>query len=307
MKKVIMAWGVIFLSVILCGPAQAAIEWDTVLVANTYVITSQGGTFRYFSSGPPVIPVYQNDQGALNDINTSEVAEYFGPYPGEAILYSQSSGGILPMGSQVQVYADITYTDGVSPNHFDTNTHGMNVSQHVTAQIVRKFTNPGDTPITIDLLAEFTGAIDFESFNYDYATGTVTNNDTYAYYVLNGTVSITEFVPQSNSQTTWSVVLDNDTWSDTLTDLVIHPASEDYYYFFSTTLTVDTFVKNWSSGMTGFCGFPLDGNFFIGSDPSNPLTLTATVPVPPSVLLLISGLGGLIFARRRFSDGRRKR
>ena len=206
------------------------------------------------------------------------------------------------MGSQVQVYTDITFSDGSSSNHWDANTNAMNVSQDVVATIVRKFTNTGSAPITVDLTAEFTGTIDFDSFNYDYATDTITNPDTYAYYILDGTASVTEFAP-IQGMTTFTANLDNSQWSDTFTDILINPDSDGTYYTLATTLTVNTFVKNWTVGMVGFQAFSLDGDFFIGGDSNDPFTMTATIPVPPSVFLLLSGLGGLVFARRRFRDG----
>ena len=301
MKKVTMTWGFVFLAMILCGPAQAAIEWDPALYDTKYMITSQGGTFVYVI--PPFL-AYDNTNNTINDNNNSTVFENFGTYPGSATLYAQSSGGTIPWGSQAQVYADLTYTDGVTANHFAADTYGMEVYQHVTASITRTFTTTGSTPMPVNLMAEFTGALNFDSFNYDYTTHTITNVDTYAYYLLSGEVTITEFRDGGGTtQGGCKVKLNNDIWSGSAEARIL-PASEDYYYHLSTSLNVDTFVKNKKTANDGFTTFPLDRNFFIGCDPENPFTLTATVPVPPSLFLLISGLGGLALARRRFSKGR---
>ena len=150
----------------------------------------------------------------------------------------------------------------------------MNVQQTVSASIVRKFTNNESAPITVDLRADLTGTINFNSINYNYAyhfdqnpeTDPILDETHYAYYLLSGQVTITEYDPLAVISNTYIIPIDNNNQGGTIEDIVIHPATEGYYYELVCPLYLETHIKNYQSGATGFQSYALDGPFFVGTD-----------------------------------------
>ena len=110
------------------------------------------------------------------------------------------------------------------------------------------------------------------------------------------------------SETPTSINLNNGLLNDSITiDLVNDP---DIYYVLHTNLVLNTWARNNDPFMEGI--IPLTDQIFKigswnGSELLDPLTVTASVtllhtPVPGSLLLLVSGIGGLFTTRRRFNS-----
>jgi hypothetical protein len=75
----------------------------------------------------------------------------------------------------------------------------------------------------------------------------------------------------------------------------------DIYYVLHTSLVIDTYAGNADFTGTVVGSFP--NGLQIGTSIADPLTLTASVtqtpvPIPGSLFLLVSGLGGLVIRRK---------
>lgn len=301
MNRAITALGSFTFFLMLCLPVQAGIQWASGTVSTNFMIVSQGGSFYYPTS--PNVAYWINNK--LNVPNEHILTEFDTPpheYPGTATLQAKSSGASLAHGSQVQVYGGISFSGAAgTPDHFDANENGMNVTQSVTANIVREFTNDENTPITIDLRANLTGTINFNTVNYNYVfhfdqnplTEPILDETYYAYYLLSGQVAIIEHQLETATVNTYAIDIDNNNLRGTIEDIVIQPASEGYYYHLVCALYLESHVKNFHIEYTGFHSYAMDGPFSVGGDsePISGVRLRASLaldnPLPWLPLLLL--------------------
>ncbi len=289
MKRALVGLGFFIFFLISYNPVQAGIEWAPGIMESRFWINSQGGYFYYPLTADPYADLWSNDHPTA--FNEDTLTEFDAPphdYPGTATLEAKSAGEPLSDGSQVQVYGGITFSGSAgTENHFDADENGMNVKQSVIAIIKKKFTNNESAPITVDLKADLTGTVNFNTINYNYdyyfdedsQTDPILDVRYYAYYLLGGGVTITEYDPQVEISNTYQIKIDNNNSGGILEDIVIRPSNAGYYYTLTCVLTLETHAKNYHAGALGFQSFALDGPFFVGSnsEPFSGVKVTGTL------------------------------
>ncbi len=280
MNRVIAGLGFFASFLMFCVPVQAGIQWASGIVSSEFMIVSQGGSFYYPLAFPFVDTWSNSNLNVLNEDSLTEFDTSPHQYPGTATLVAKSAGGSLSRGSQVQLYSGISFTgEAGTPDHFDANENGMNVSQLVTANIKRQFTNNESTPINIGLRANLGGTINFNTINYSYdlyfdqnpETAPILDETHYAYYLLNGQVAIIEYNPDESVNTTYSIPVNNNNLGGIIEDIVLQPANEGYYYELVCSLYLETHVKNYHASALGFQSYAIDGPFRVG-DALDPLS-----------------------------------
>ncbi|MCD4820545.1 MAG: hypothetical protein K8R11_00350, partial [Methanococcoides sp.] len=324
MKKKVTGLATFVFMLLFLTQAQAEIIWQDDTVFN-YGISKNGGTFYY----PGVVPNpnnpdtynWPNDGTKLPAYTIGETAsastqESFNPdgqaIRGSTVLYATSSGGVVTDGlgglqNKAQTSILITGESG-GVGLFNADENGIDVQQTVISSLQKRFSVDEDTSVYFRGFLD--GAVDFAAFeNPD-------NSSHYANYNLAGSAQISQIVDDgAGVQTTLPPIsLNNDNREgEHLIQLVKEIEGKDVEYVLSTSLSLQTDVQNWRHWVAGipappyiehhYESYELSGPFLLGIDPDNPLIMTATlnqVPIPPSLLLMGSGLGGLFVIRRRF-------
>jgi len=301
---------VIFLLLFVTG--VQAVTWDIAAplypnpIGNYSIPTYQNGAyFTYSSSYFNLNNFGAGDTSNNSDLNVGsipavdETVENFGVNPGSITFSAMAGGGVLSDGLYSAGSAEITHSgltemNGVSSGY-----------QYMLSTTYRNFLPDGYG--TIMVAADLTGTIVWDVHNYDPSYGPIIYDDPYSGYVLQGNVTITAHDAVQNNQVgdAHTISLDNNTLSGNLQfDPVADP---DVYYVMNVSLLIITELQN---------ADPNNGAFFnnAGEIPEplyigtalDPLELTAVVsqnqvPIPPSLILLLSGVGGLVAIRRRIT------
>lgn len=302
MKKFLTAMAVCFL---LFGfsQAQASLVWVQDAMGNTkdynqynYQVIANGGNFlydgNYFHTSSQtgsatsfagtvkkVVPEFVNYPGSINMIGTAHGESYY--------------EGLTVYGSAVIDQTNLTAS------------HGVDIAQEISSVITRRFTI-GETGL-YNLKADLLGSINFSSFGVPYS-------NYWADYGVTGSVTLEALTGDelSGSVNNLGYVVEPISLSDTdmheLLEVELFPQidGKDVTYQLKASLYLQTDVHNtmaffYTSGdISGY------GDWMLG-DENNPLTLNATVtpvPIPGSLILLFSGLSGLLaFSRRRLAKG----
>lgn len=324
MKKIVTGLATFVFMLLFLTQAQAGIIWQDDTVFN-YGISKNGGSFYYPGVVPnPNSPDTYNWTNAGTKFHANAIGETASAYTqesfnpdgqdsrGSTVLYATSSGGVVTSGlgglqNKAQTSISITGESG-GAGHFDANENGIDVEQTVISSLQKRFSVDEDTSVYFRGFLD--GAVDFTAFeNPD-------NKSHYATYELTGSAQISQIVDDgAGVQTTLPPIsLNNDNREgEHLIQLVKEIEGKSVEYVLSTSLSLQTNVKNWKHWVTSipvppfivhnYESYELFEPFLLGSDPDNPLTMTTTlnqVPIPPSLLLMGSGLGGLFVIRRRF-------
>nr|WP_320191680.1 VPLPA-CTERM sorting domain-containing protein [uncultured Desulfobacter sp.] len=195
-----------------------------------------------------------------------------------------------------------SWTNAINPDPVDLYgfvPHIINadINQFVSVSATETFTNTGDAPVSL-LLEGFLDGLDSISFaSFDSSTG-----DAEAIYEINNaSVQVVEIDPDTGSSANWYIdLLDADSVAQIIT---AQTASEGYSYIFSASIVLTVNIDNLDgrSGYGEMDTVELVGDLSLGTLALNAsLTEIANpVPVPSSLLLLISGVGGITFIRRR--------
>lgn len=310
MKKLraVFVTGVLLLMVV--ANAQA-VTWDVSAPLfptprGVYQIptASNGGGFWV----PP--PVYLFDDRGFGDSKTntdlfttnnpaSETNTIDFSNPSVSMAFKAMSGGeVLPDGLSSAGYAEITYS-GVTGDYGVYDGH-----QRLLSDTNRNFIPDGWGTITVT--ANLATDIAWDVYGYDWVTGTFDDPySPYSGYRLHGEVTVDAFSASQGVQVGIGtpIVLDNDTLTGSLQfDPVADP---DIYYVMHVSLLIDTYIQNTDPfyGTGWLPGQPMPDPLRIGTELA-PLELTAAVsqnqvPIPPTLVLLLSGVGGLVAIRRR--------
>lgn len=326
MKKMVMGLATFFFMLLFLTQAQAGIIWQDDTVFN-YNINNNGGSFYY----PGVLP-NSNDPytynwpnngtkfpaNTIDETASAYTQDSFNPdgehSRGSTVLYATSSGGVVTGGlgglqNKAQTSISITGESG-GAGHFNADENGIDVQQTVISSLQKRFTVDEDTWVYFRGFLD--GAVDFATVENP------NNSSHYANYELTGKAEISQIVEgvAGVEATLPPISLNNDNREgEHLIQLVKQIEGKDVEYALSTSLSLQTNVKNWKFLMPtlnpsppptliyNYESYELSEPFLLGSDPDNPLIMTATlnqVPIPPSLLLMGSGLGGLFVIRRRF-------
>lgn len=326
MKKIVTCLATFVFMFLFLTQAQAEIIWQDDTVFN-YGISKNGGTFYYpdiqFDPNSPDTQHWPNDglKYFANTIDGTALAstqDSFNPdgadSRGSTVLYATSSGGVVTDGLgglQNKAHTRISITgESGGVDHFNADENGIGVEQTVISSLQKRFSV--DEDISVYFRGSLDGAVDFAAFE------NFTNSSHYARYDLTGNAIISQIVDDGSGvqATLPSISLNNDNREgEHLIQLVKEIEGKAVEYVLSVSLSLDTEVKNWKTDGVEIVPIPyphpvpiyksydLSGLFLLGSDPDNPLTMTTTlnqVPIPPSLLLMGSGLGGLFVIRRRF-------
>ncbi len=297
----------LFLILIATG-AHAALIWDSIDSALpkggatqvTYEIPYNGGEFFNWDT-PFYLDSFRGNIAAINNISSQLVGMNQKNYTSDAkaSLTSIAGGSTLENGFSNTLGSTLNYSD------FDE-TDAMMIRQQPISSSFRNFTTTADGTATIE--AEISGATDFFMENFDVTTGQAINP--MAPYFGFTIASTTEVISFSKTQgqvsaTFQSIKLDNVTQAGTISmELSSDP---DIYYVLRTSLTLNTYISNEILGSDGTVIPLADQTFNIGewinSECTTPLALSSSVtmatPIPGSLLLLISGMGGMVTFNRR--------
>ena len=324
MKKIVTGLATFFFMLLFLTQVQAGIIWQDDTVFN-YGISSNGGTFYYpdveFDPNNPDTQHWPNE-GSKYPANTidgtalASTQDSFNPdgadSRGSTVLYATSSGGVVTDGFgglQNKAHTRISITgESGGAGHFNAGENGIDVQQTVISSLQKRFSVNEDT--WVYFRGSLEGAVDFDAFDE--------TSSHYANYDLTGSAQISQIVDDgAGVQTTLppiSLNIDNRE-GEHLIQLVKEIEGKAVEYVLSASLLLQTDVKNWKllppifnpspppTFILPYESYELSEPFLLGSGPDNPLTMTTTlnqVPIPPSLLLMGSGLGGLFVIRRRF-------
>jgi len=146
--------------------------------------------------------------------------------------------------------------------------------------------------MTADLTADLQGPL-----NFNLADGS---------YEISGNIDLLEFGPGVAGANVYHIEMTNDeaTWHQVIEDIELRSVDDYFNYQLNCGLKVEVHVSNFEINPTGFHGYELDGPFLIGDQ--DPMTLNVgltyvqsanAVPVPASLLLLLSGISGFTIWR----------
>lgn len=300
-RKLRIFWLCMLILSMAVGAQAAGVTWDVgslgVTAAYSIPLGGNGGNFWYVNTPP----FYSNTQlgtpqssSNLSIPATETTTETFGPNPGEIEFYAMGGGGIHADGVVNQAVAQITQT-GMDGHHY------INAgSQHITSNVQRSFS--ADPGAQVVVSAEITGIIEWINVNWNSMTGQpIDASEPYAGYQISGIVSL---LPGSLSGGGVSadipdpILLDGDNLSGSIS--FIADADSDIFYRLVAGFTIDTDVQNLSLQMGPLGPLPDVGS--IGAQ-GDPLLMTTTVsqspvPIPGTIILLLSGVAGLVTIRR---------
>lgn len=326
MKKMANVFLLTTLMLFAFSPANASIVWiDQANSTYSYTLENNGGSFLHPEAQPN--PNSPHDHNWTNDIpGTIEVnsidtiasdsrQENFYSKGGSADLQVTSSGGIAGNSSMNYVMSSFDFVGQTGgPGRFEEGENGISINQNFSSKIQRKFIVDGDTKIRLD--SSLDGVIDFDEFD---------NGSSEAFLEeLKAPIYLIEFIEGSASmQTVYHFYLDKDKRTDSMEiDLFPEIDGKDVFYLFSTAINVKAHMSN-IKGSFGpyydddgkivdfgpiYTGLEFEGTFNIG-ETGSPLALTTELieltefvptPIPGSLFLFLSGLGGLNLFRRRF-------
>ncbi|NWH04282.1 VPLPA-CTERM sorting domain-containing protein [Desulfobacter latus] len=218
-------------------------------------------------------------------------------FSGSATASSGISDGVL----YSSAYAGMTY-EGFTGS--STDTPGVEAEQQITAQFTQYYTDPVGSTMQI------TGSLDLGEIFFD-----LLDTDVFSDYSIRASVTVNEGTFSQSGSTVANVNLASlELSSDNLSESAIistQPGSfgkeGDYYYSVTTSLTIAAILDNTWIENGAVIADAFSGNEFLLGDSENPIMVTASwsdastthTPVPSSLLLMISGVAGISFIRRR--------
>lgn len=226
----------------------------------------------------------------------------FGGNPGEMNFYAMGGGATHSDGVSNQAVAQVTVSG------YDGNQYVNAGNQRVQTLVTRSFSADPGAEVTVD--ADITGMIDWINQNWHWNDGTPGSLpsgalDLYSpYSAYKIDASITFLVGSLSGPTVADIpdpiYLDQDHLSDSISFTA--DSDPDTYYTLFASLAIDTRLQNFSFTYGGPQG-PLPDVGSIGMQ-GDPLLMTTTVaqspvPIPGSLVLLCSGLLGLLAVRIR--------
>jgi len=294
-----------------------AVTWDVPakyypVPAGNYGIPYNGGTtwVSFNQTDNRIFPVLEDNPDLFTQntpASNTNVEDWGNSNSPPLITFNaMAGGGVLADGVSTAGYLGIMH-DGV------TGDYGVSEGyQRIDSTIFRNFIPDGYGTITVT--ADLAGDIAWLVNNYDWVTNgppEFGEFDPYSGYRLWGDVTIVAHDASLNDAivgSIGSISLDNGSLSGSLQfDPVSNP---NIFYVMGVALRIDTWIQN-ADPMWGtyyFPGQPMPEELRIGTA-SAPFELTtlvsqSQVPIPPTLVLLLSGVGGLVAIRRRVTGAR---
>jgi hypothetical protein len=239
------------------------------------------------------------------DINTplsNTTPENFltGSNPPWMTYQATGGGGVLSNGLYNTAFAQITYD-------LDENSGVSGGYQKIQTDTYRNFIPDGTGAITVS--ANINGKFDWQVDNFDW-NQTPPSEKAYSGYRVAATIDVFTFNINTGALVANSdqLLLDNDTLSGSFQ---LSKVDENHFYVLHSQLVLETYLQNVVFTATGAIEVqPLTDEIFrIGNSEGDPLKMMATVeqtpvPIPPAIVLLAFGLGGLgVIRHRRHQEG----
>jgi hypothetical protein len=291
----------IFISLFAAGLQAASVTWDVGPsgAAGSYSIPFgyNGGSFYYLTS-----PNYSNIQyggpqssSSIGVPVTDTRTETFGANPGTIDFYLMGGGGTHADGVVNQAEARITKTD------MDGNQYIAYGQQEVVSDVFRSFSADPGAQVTVS--ADITGLIDWVDEvdeNYNWVGGYPEDDHSpHASYRIDAKIDL---LPMSLSGNSISadipdpIILDKKNLSGSISFLADNDT--DIYYRLTAHIALDTRVQNLYPAL----GYGPLGPLPDVGDIDTLMTTTvsqAPVPIPGSLVLLLSGCLSLVTLRKR--------
>jgi hypothetical protein len=291
------------ISLFAAGLQAAPVTWDVGPAGATgsYSIPlgGNGGQFWYTTS-PPYSNTQDGGPQSSSDLNvpvTDTTTENFGSNPGLIEFYAMGGGGTHDDGVLNQVEARITKTA------MDGNQYIYNGIQTITTSVARSFSADPGADVTVS--ATITGLIDWIDVNYNWVGGYAINpSSPHASYRINAQISLLPMSLNGNlvsADIPEPIILDKDHLSGNISFFADNDT--DIYYRLSAIIDLDTRVQNLLPQLGYGPLGPLPDVGSIGTQ-DHPLLMTTTVtqapvPIPGSLVLLLSGCLSLVTLRKR--------
>lgn len=287
--------------------AHADLIWQGEYQQFNFSVNTNGGILRQlptaFNPSATATGVSTNTNGGFysDQINAGHsstpltgVFEMKAGAQGTGTMFSPTDG------LQVKGYTEMNLTG------FDPANQGVDVDQNVLASVTRRFsvTSPG----AYALDANLSGLVDFNAFfgssNY-YSSYSILGEVRIDKYTISAGGTITAL---AGGDDTAHFLLDptSRNGSAILALASMTPTGDDIFYQLVLNLALTTSLDNLDNMYSPVTGMPeFNGPFHLGTE-SGPMTLTASIdphqgtptPLPGSLLLLLSGVGGVGVIRR---------
>jgi hypothetical protein len=284
--------------VLFLANGAVAVTWDLGAGYNIptttgqFAIPSLGGTIIIDKFNLPSFNGSQPDSGFTSGVlpaGVSDTASWSGS--GSSITWNATAGGgVLPNGVTANGSVDTQY-------NLNSLNYGINLGyQNSISTVQRSFLPVLGEEVTVS--ASFAGLANWPTL------GDPNSDFLYNTYKISGLVYVTPYLVGGSQAGAASIInLNNTTWSGSFNFTHTNP---NVYYVLYAQLTLETYLQNATYPPLNWGALNPNSNSSDGSHSiagNSPFQLNATVvsavPIPGSLILLVSGVAGLVAIKRR--------